>query len=145
MMMTTMMMTMMMMMTTIRGARIMQGEVVILNYKKTRGFTLSEVLVSGILLVIIFGLVFQMLIPAKKFWLLGDKRSEVQINARIAFEKMSRDLQSSNFDSITILSGSTPAISMLSPYNTSDSITVNTDGTLMWQKYIIYYNNFIYS
>ncbi|MCL5037098.1 MAG: hypothetical protein M1269_08285 [Chloroflexi bacterium] len=95
---------------------------------------------SGILLLIIFGLTYQMLIPARRFWMMGDVRSEVQINARLAYEKITRDIQSSSFDSVTTAGGTIQAISMLSPYNTDNTlITVNSEGEIVWQKYIIYY------
>lgn len=105
---------------------------------RRRAFTISEVLVSAVLLVLIFGLTYEMLISAKKFWLMGDVRSDVQLNARLGFESMSRDLQSSTMDSITTLTGSLKAISMLSGYN-NGSITLNSEGKMLWQKYIIYY------
>ena len=107
-------------------------------HKRAKGVTLTEIMISGVLLVLILTLLYQILIPTQRFWLLGDARTEAQLNAQLGFRMLMKELQSSTFNSITV-STNPKAISFASALDSSGTMYFTSTGRLIWQKYIIYF------
>ncbi len=67
-----------------------------------KGFTLIEMLVTSILVVLLFGLLFQFLIPALRFSSQGTVRAELQELAVLAMRHLVDDIERTSYAGISL-------------------------------------------
>lgn len=104
-----------------------------------RGFTLAEMLVAsavaGMLLLTLF-MIYRICASA---WMKGDTQTKLRQSAMVASEKLSRDLERSIYDSVSI-SADRRGISFLSALDANGQFQFNTASQEpIWQNYLVYY------
>ncbi len=104
-----------------------------------RGFTLAEMLVasavSGLLLLTLF-FIYRICASA---WMKGDTQTRLRQSAMVASEKLSRDLERSVYDSVSI-SADRRGMSFLSALDANGQFQFNiASQEPIWQSYLIYY------
>ena len=61
-----------------------------------KAFTLIEMMVSVALFALLFGIVFEILFSGNVFWEAGSAQGDLQVQARQAFERLTKELYNSN-------------------------------------------------
>lgn len=115
---------------------------------KYKGFTLTELLITIIVLAIMFGMIVTIVLLIKRNFLDVEKRAAMQQAAVVSLSKLTRELLESSVDSLTVynyLDNSYPAgLVFASPRDPSptennrfkeDSITSKP----VWNKFVCYY------
>ncbi|MCE1248239.1 MAG: prepilin-type N-terminal cleavage/methylation domain-containing protein [Firmicutes bacterium] len=110
------------------------------RFMTQRGFTLIESLAAMVALLMITAALFWILLTGKTLWQASVIRSYDRQELQISYQKIENDLQNSNVDTITNNTTSTVvAFSFLSAFDSSGNFTAASDGSPVWQKYVIYY------
>jgi type II secretory pathway pseudopilin PulG len=102
--------------------------------------TLIEIMVGIFLYSLLLGLVMAIFIPSQRYLNITDMKSEVQLNAQAAINRIKMDVFTTNYRSFTNnTAGEIPAISFQTSYNDEGIFVTDYYGYPLWQKYIIYY------
>ena len=116
-----------------------------------KGHTLLELVITFGILGLLLSAVFQVFVPGLRVFMIGKDRAEVQCNVMVALKRISRELETSSNNSVTInsdddysVTGESHAISFLSAYKESGTtcsiaLDYKTSTIPIWQKYIVYY------
>jgi len=118
--------------------------------KKNRGLTVPEMLVVCAVLGIIMTLLFNTLIPVFNAWRRSDVKAELQREAMVAVQRISKELQVSDIKSVVILKGTCArgaqgqkpcdAITFLSPAGDEGGFLFDEEsGGLKWKSHGIFY------
>ena len=107
---------------------------------RQKGFTLIESLAAMVALLMITAALFWILLTGKTYWQASVIRSYGRQELQISINKIESELQNSNVGTITNNTAGLPvAFSFLSADDTDGKFTVASDGSPVWQKYVVYY------
>jgi hypothetical protein len=123
--------------------------------KKLQGNTIVEVLVSAVLLLLLFSIIYSLLSPGFKYWMRSQKKVEIQQQTVISVYSITNELRESHQKSVTIKNYNPPTdhVSTLVCFasNRDKNGTIRTQqlqygigppfdsGEPEWQKYVFYY------
>jgi len=111
-----------------------------LQKKKNKGTTLLELLVTIVIFGIIAGILFMLLINSKMVFQSSSTRSLAKLDLETATWEISREVRRSDVKFITDGSKSgILAFSFISAVNNNGQFVLDTNGTPLWQKQVIYY------
>lgn len=104
--------------------------------RKSKGFTLSEVLayMSVLLIIVIFAGTF--IVNSLKYYRLIDTESTLQQRFLVSMSHISQDLSVANRSSLRIEQN---GIIFASPRNNTGGFNFASDGSLHWQKWVCYF------
>ncbi|GMU57173.1 MAG: hypothetical protein AMXMBFR33_63190 [Candidatus Xenobia bacterium] len=107
---------------------------------RRHGHTLVEILVAISILGILTGAILFLYVTGGRAVAQGDMRGELLRQLQLAASRMSREMETSAFDSV---SSSASAVAMMSavPASGGGSPTLSPDGSIIWQKYIVYWHD----
>lgn len=106
-----------------------------------RGMSLSEVLITTVVLMVISSALFWMLLAGKALWLRETGVGSLDQAVDAGLRRIMADFEDSAFDTVTLHMGSDiQAISCLSAWSpTTGQFVTDSQGKPVWQKYVIYY------
>jgi type II secretory pathway pseudopilin PulG len=119
--------------------------------KNQRAMTLLEILVVCVLMGIVSFCLYNTLLPGIRAWRKSDVKADIQRNALVAAQRISRELRSSDIDSLVIIkntcfdaeagkSRSIDAITFLSPYGQKGGLQYDAENSaVLWKKHGVFY------
>ena len=110
------------------------------NERRTKGFTLIEILVTFAVVLMLSGIMVFMVIRGKTIWQSSVTRSASRQEIQVLSQKIAQELKSGDAAFITDGSvGNLKAFSFVSAYGEKGSFITDDSGAPVWQKYVIYY------
>jgi len=107
---------------------------------RQKGFTLIESLAAMTALLMITAALFWILLTGKTFWQASVIRSYGRQEIQMSLQKIESELQNSNAGTITNNTSGLPvAFGFLSANDSNGKFIVASDGSPVWQKYVIFY------
>jgi len=104
------------------------------------GFTLIEVLVAGSLALLVMGLAYAMFMLSDRYFRITDVKTEVQLNALLASQRLQNELRGTIISSVTNATGSAPpALCFQTAYDGNGVFQTDDYANPVWQSYVIYY------
>jgi Tfp pilus assembly protein PilV len=107
--------------------------------RKTRGFTIAEVLIYCSLLSMILYAVYGVAIAIFHYQRIAEARTGVQLNAIGALNSLSHDIEESRSAYITRETVYPFALLMPSPRDMNGNFQYDSTGLPLWQTYVAYY------
>jgi hypothetical protein len=119
--------------------------------KKQRAMTLAEIIVVCVLMGIVSYCLYATLLPGIRAWRKSDVKADIQRHALVAMQRISRELRSSDIESLVIIHKSyidaetgrscrADAMTFLSPYGRKSGFLYDAQNSLLlWKKRGVFY------
>lgn len=118
---------------------------------RRRGFSLTEVMVAGALLALVFGLLVQTLGPGFRAWMRGDRKSDAQQNALVVVSRIGEEIRHAHPDTIFVKQQTVhdakdnvdvrrDFISFVTAVGDDGKILLGPEGDPIWQRRVFYYH-----
>jgi type II secretory pathway pseudopilin PulG len=104
---------------------------------RRNAFTLIEVLVSAVLLVLLMGLIQQVLVPALHTWVRSDERSQAEQSTLVVVARLRDEVRASNPDTTVVTQSG--QLQLYTWQAAGSGMTWNCSGDLMWQRRVVVY------
>ena len=104
------------------------------------GFTIAEVLVAGFVMGLLLVAIFAIFRMGVVSWQKLNANTELFQSIQVSSAKLSRDAERSVFVSAS-MDNSGRAVAFLSPLDQDEQFVVRDDGSLEWQKYLVFYRD----
>jgi hypothetical protein len=114
--------------------------------KNRSGFSLLEVVVSSLLMLMLSGALFIGWASGSQAWLVSSRRSQLMTESQIFFRRVEKDLESSSASSLDYVTLPSGCLSYASPYGLRDTANStlfdasNSNGEVHWPKAVVIYH-----
>lgn len=109
-------------------------------FRKNEGFTLMEILVTAAISTIGVTTAFVLLSASYRFVARGSDVNEVKQGARVAIERMLKEIRETARETLVFAGEDYSGISFASAKNSLGEFEIGEDGNPLWQKAIVYYH-----
>ncbi|MBI3924868.1 MAG: hypothetical protein HY319_04955 [Armatimonadetes bacterium] len=100
-----------------------------------RGFTVAEALVSGLLLVLILGLLLNVMVPVFRSWLRSDRRGQAQDQCALVVARLREEIRAAHPESVAAISDPVPAVLWVSSLDPQGRVMYDPyNNDMLWQR-----------